>query len=246
MTDATPSTDEAAPGVDLFPLAEPGDEPRPAVLILPGGGYRRISMTEAEPVARWVNSLGLHAAFARYPVAPRRHPEPSRFASGLLSRMKSEASPLPNDPDRVAVLGFSAGGHLAATLATSGEPRPDLCILSYPVVSFVADVHEGSRASLLGADPAEALTIRLSAELQVDARTPPTFIWHTAADPTVPVANTLRYTEALWRAGIDVECHVFDRGGHGLSLARGESSGLLGAAQWPELCRAWLGRQGWL
>lgn len=241
-TDASPSTFR---DLELFALPD-GEESRPAVLVLPGGGYRRISMTEAEPVARWLNGLGFHAAFARYPVAPARHPAAAEFASSALALLKSDRSPLPNDPDRVAVLGFSAGGHLAATLATSSVPRPDLCVLSYPVISLVEDAHEGSRQNLLGPDPEPGLAELLSAERRVDASTPPTFVWHTAEDPTVLVSNSLRYAEALWRRGVHVELHVFNEGGHGLSLAAGPDSARLGAAQWPSLCRAWFGRHGWL
>lgn len=240
MTPIDPTRD-----LELYPSAEQEDG-RPAVLVLPGGGYHRISMTEAEPVARWLNSLGLHAAFARYPVAPARHPEPFEYAVQALALLKSGDSPLPNDPARVAVLGFSAGGHLAATLATAGTPRPDLCILAYPVISLIADVHEGSRRNLLGDDPSSELLIRLSAELHVDEATPATFVWHTAQDPTVPASNSLRYAEALWRGGIDVELHLFNEGRHGLSLAAGPEDATLGAAQWRELCRTWLVRHGWV
>ncbi|WP_442961049.1 alpha/beta hydrolase [Pseudarthrobacter sp. J64] len=229
----------------------------PAVLVLPGGGYERQADHEAEPVAQWLSSLGIHAFVLRYRVAPERHPAPLEDAKTAMLWIRNGGHGLAVDPARVGVLGFSAGGHLAATLSTgvsTGNPGldvdaavPALSILCYPVVSFMTGSHQGSVDNLLGpasgALPAErhALMAALSAEQNVHAATPPAFLWHTADDASVPVSNSLGYAAALAEAGVPVELHVFPQGRHGLGLAAAED----GAGQWPALCAAWLRRMAW-
>ena len=224
---------------------------RPAVLVLPGGGYGHQAGHEAEPVAEWLASLGIHAFVLRYRVAPHRHPAPLEDAKTAMLYIRSGRHGLAVDRSRVGVLGFSAGGHLAATLGTGvatgrrdldvAAAVPDLSVLCYPVVSFTRDVHQGSVDNLLGgAPPSEALAA-LSVERQVTHRTPPAFIWHTADDAAVPVSHSLAYAGALWSAGVAAELHVFPQGRHGLGLAAGEP----GPGQWTALCAAWLERSGW-
>lgn len=250
-------------GLTLVPaVSGEGTSPdAPAVLILPGGGYAGLADHEAEPVAHWLASLGMHAFVLRYSVSPNRHPQPLLDAKAAMAWIRTGGHGLRVSPGRVAVLGFSAGGHLAATLST-GVPTedaaldvpaniPDLSILCYPVISFTADVHQGSINNLVGpaeesdngyANPVrEELLHQLSAELNVSASTPPAFLWHTADDVAVPVENSLAYTGALRRAGVAVELHVFPHGRHGLGLAQDTP----GVSQWTSLCAAWLRSLGW-
>ncbi|WP_432244699.1 alpha/beta hydrolase [Arthrobacter sp. G.S.26] len=236
-------------GLSVVPAGAEG--PRPAVLVLPGGGYARQADHEAEPVAEWLASLGIHAFVLRYRVAPDRHPAPLMDAKEAMLYIRSGAHGLYLEPGRVGVLGFSAGGHLAATLSTgvaTGSSRldvdasvPDRTVLCYPVVSYTAEVHQGSVDNLLGDAPPSDLLAEVSAEQQVGADTPPAFVWHTADDAAVPVSHSLGYAGALMAAGVPAELHVFPNGRHGLGLAGGEA----GPDQWPALCAAWLQRAGW-
>ncbi|MDQ0923081.1 acetyl esterase/lipase [Pseudarthrobacter sp. W1I19] len=228
-----------------------GSGERPAVLVLPGGGYGRQADHEAEPVAEWLAGLGIHGFVLRYRVAPDRHPAPLEDAKQAMLQIRGGAHGLAVDPRRVGVLGFSAGGHLAATLSTAvatgsadldvPSAVPDLTVLCYPVVSYTQAVHQGSVDNLLGESPSADLLAELSAEQQVTAETPPAFVWHTADDAAVPVSHSLGYTAALLSAGVPAELHVFPEGRHGLGLADGQA----GADQWPALCADWLERAGW-
>jgi acetyl esterase/lipase len=228
-----------------------GSGKRPAVLVLPGGGYGHQADHEAEPVAEWLAGLGIHAFVLRYRVAPDRHPAPLEDAKQAMLKIRAGGHGLDVDPGRVGVLGFSAGGHLAATLSTAvatgsagldiPNTVPDLTVLCYPVVSYTHEVHQGSVDNLLGQSPSEALLAELSAELRVTAETPPAFIWHTADDDAVPVSHSLGYTAALLNAGVPAELHVFPEGRHGLGLAEEQP----GADKWPTLCAGWLDRAGW-
>lgn len=237
------------PWLSVHPAS--GSDDAPAFLVLPGGGYQRHADHEGEPVADWLNSLGIHAVVLRYRVASTRHPEPLLDARSALAWIRSGGTGLSVDPHRVGVLGFSAGGHLAATLSTGAsaqdidadqpDSRPDLAVLCYPVVSFVREPHPGSVQQLLGASPDEAELEELSADLRVDDLTPPTFLWHTADDTAVPVSHSLGYAGALAARSIPVELHVFPHGRHGLGLAAEEPA----VGQWPELCGRWLADHGW-
>jgi acetyl esterase/lipase len=239
-------------GLSAVPARTAAPGPRPAILVLPGGGYARQAGHEAEPVAEWLASLGLHAFVLRYRVAPDRHPAPLEDAKKAMLHIRSGRHGLAVDQGRVGVLGFSAGGHLAATLSTgvaTGSPGldvaaavPDLSVLCYPVVSFTGNVHQGSVDNLLGDAPPSNVLAALSADRQVTPRTPPAFIWHTADDEAVPVSHSLAYAGALCGAGVAAELHVFPEGRHGLGLAGGEP----GPGQWPALCAAWLERAGWV
>lgn len=211
------------------------------MLVLPGGGYGHHAPHEAEPVGAWLAGLGIHAVVLRYRVAPHRHPAPLEDARRALDDIRSGSHELDLDPTRVGVLGFSAGGHLAASL--SNQPRPpDLSILAYPVISFLDEPHEGSVEALLGPGADEGRRAEHSADRQVSGRTPPAFVWHTADDAAVPVGHSLRYAAALSAVGVPVELHVFPHGDHGVGLAR-EVPYL---TRWTELCERWLGSRGWL
>ncbi|NUT71072.1 alpha/beta hydrolase [Pseudarthrobacter sp. C4D7] len=238
-------------GLTAVPARPEGAGPRPAFLILPGGGYVRQADHEAEPVAEWLASLGIHAFVLRYRVAPHRHPAPLEDAKEAMLHIRNGGHGLDVDPGRVGVLGFSAGGHLAATLSTAAatgnldldvsEAVPDLSVLCYLVASMTHEPHQGSVASLLGDAPPSDLLAALSAELNVTALTPPAFLWHTADDAAVPVSNSMNYARALFAAGVPAELHIFPEGRHGLGLATDQP----GPAQWTALCAAWLDRAGW-
>jgi acetyl esterase/lipase/ketosteroid isomerase-like protein len=224
-----------------------------AVVVCPGGGYRVVAADhEGKQVALWLNSLGVSAFVLQYRLGERyRHPAPLQDAQRAIRMVRSRAAEWRIDPKRVGILGFSAGGHLASTAAThfdDGRPeaidpverqgsRPDFAVLCYPVISLVDPVaHAGSRRYLLG-DPADpALVELLSNERQVTARTPPTFLWHTADDAGVPVENSILFFEALHKAGVPAALHVFPHGRHGLGLAPGDPV----VGQWPALCARWM------
>ncbi len=236
------------PAVGHSVLAGPSTQAAPAVLVLPGGGYAKTADHEAEPVAEWLSSLGIHAFVLRYPVAPNRHPAPLAAAKQAILWIRAGAHGLKVDPSRVGVLGFSAGGHLAATLSvgvSTGDAAldvsaavPDLSILCYPVISFVDAVHQGSVDNLAGVGAGPEVLRELSTELHVTPATPPAFLWHTGDDQAVPVSHSLAYAAALSRTGAATELHVFPSGIHGIGLA----SGTPGADQWTGLCAAWLSR----
>jgi acetyl esterase/lipase len=203
-------------------------------------------------VAGWLAGLGIHSYVLRYRVAPHRHPAPLEDAKEAMLRIREGALGLAVDGSRVGVLGFSAGGHLAATLSTAAATGsatldvraavPDLTVLCYPVVSCLAEPHQGSVDNLLGPSPSDDLLRGMSAELQVTASTPPAYIWHTADDEAVPVHHSLAYAASLARAGVPAELHVFPHGRHGIGLAMD----VPGPDQWTALCAVWLDRMGWV
>jgi acetyl esterase/lipase len=202
-------------------------------------------------VAEWLSSLGIHAYVLRYRVSPHRHPAPLEDAKEALLLIRGGSHGLAVDSTRVGVLGFSAGGHLAATLSTAtgtGNEEldvpaavPDVTVLCYPVVSYREAVHQGSVDNLLGESPSDDLLRAVSADLHVTGSTPPAFVWHTADDAAVPLHHSLAYTGALARAGVPAELHVFPHGPHGLGLAPENP----GPDQWTALCASWLARTGW-
>jgi acetyl esterase/lipase len=249
MPSVYPLWEGGAPGYDpafgepeptLTPYLVERDTPGAAVVVFPGGGYMRKAPHEGEPIARWLNTLGLSAFVLDYRVNPYRHPVPLGDARQALRVVRRRAVEWQVDPGRIAILGFSAGGHLAATLATDAdtepEARPDAAILCYPVISFVARPHVGSLNALLGEAPDPALVTALSAENRVTAATPPTFLWHTAEDAAVAVEHSLRFASALGAHGVPFELHVFPQGHHGLGLAEDDPH----AGAWKGLCATWL------
>lgn len=227
--------------------------PAPLVLVLPGGGYHMHAEHEGIVIADWLSSIGLNALVVRYPVTPHRHPNGLRRVQDVLVAARTGALELGIDTTRIGVIGFSAGGHLAALLSTASntstgsvktaaEERIDLSILAYPVISMVNEPHIGSLTNLLGSEPTFEEQQALSAESLVSAQTPPTFLWHTADDGGVPVSHSLLYASALTAHNVPFELHVFERGEHGKGLAAG-----LGPLEaWTSLCQAWLDGHGWL
>ena len=231
-----------------------------AIVICPGGGYGHLAVGhEGEDIGKWLNSIGVAGFVLRYRLAPRyQHPSPMLDVQRGLRTVRSRAAEWKLDPARIGVLGFSAGGHLAATAAThfdAGEAtasdpidrascRPDFAILCYPVITFTeeAAMHRGSRNNLIGKEPAAELIQLLSNERQVKATTPPVFLWHTSEDKGVPPANSTLFYLACVHAGVPAELHIYEKGPHGIGLAKKHP----GADQWPVQCETWLRSRGLL
>lgn len=205
---------------------------RPCVLICPGGGYGAVSQRESEPIALKFLSKGYNAFVITYSVAPNRFPVQLREVAAVMELISLNAAEWNCNSDKVAIIGFSAGGHLAAHYSTSyncpeirelfPESRPVAAsVLCYPVITAdPAFAHTGSFNNLLGKNKLSSDDIeKFSCENTVTAETPPAFIWHTAADTCVPVENSMLYASALSKYKIPFELHIYPFGGHGLSTA---------------------------
>ncbi|MBT1172467.1 alpha/beta hydrolase [Bifidobacterium sp. MA2] len=249
--------------IDNSPEMDP-DRRRPAILILPGGAYAMTSDRESEPIALRFAAEGFQTFVLRYSCAPSRYPVALLEAAEAMRLIRANADAWHVDASRVAVIGFSAGGHLAADLATSAgdaaltahgiEPaqvKPDALMLSYPVITAGKFAHRRSISTLLGADRRHdaAMLDEVSIERHIDATTPPVFVWHTMTDETVPVENTLMLVGACRAAGVSVEAHLFPEGRHGLSLGTeetaraGSTDNVVPCLQiWPRLAVDWLRR----
>ncbi|MBS7298003.1 MAG: alpha/beta hydrolase [Eubacteriales bacterium] len=211
-----------------------GGRKRPAIVVCPGGGYAFCSNREAEPIALQYMAAGYSAFVLDYTVAPTAgYPEPQKDAFNAIKLIREHADEWGIYKEKIAVIGFSAGGHVAASVATlwdeepfkcyNGINKPNAAILSYPVISSdPAIAHMGSFDNLCG-DDAE-LKKKLSLETRVTDKTPPCFIWHTFEDTCVPVENSLRFAEALKKAGGSCEMHIYPHGPHGLSLANSDTA----------------------
>ena len=226
-----------------------------AVIVCPGGGYTHLADHEGKPVAEWLNSLGITAFVLKYRIGPKyHHPAPLLDAARAVRLVRSRAAEWKLDPKKIGVLGFSAGGHVASTIGThfdAGQPdapdsidrlssRPDLLVLIYPVISMGKFTHGGSKKQLLGDNPTPDMVKLLSNEEQVTKETPPTFLVHTANDSAVPVENSLQFVDALRKAGVPFEMHIYERGPHGFGL--GGDNPIL--STWPARCADWLHLQG--
>ena len=231
-----------------------GQEPYPLIIVCPGGGYTHHADHEGEPVAQWLNDIGISALVLKYRISPYQHPEPLQDAQRTIRLARKHANELGVDPERIGILGFSAGGHLAASTGVffdtdlQGEDdgmdslssRPDLMVLCYPVITMGADTHEGSKHALLGADPELALVEKMSLEKQIQPHTPPTFLWHTADDEGVPVTNSLLFAKGLSENKVPYSMHIFESGKHGLGLAEDYED----IKAWTSICETWLRRKG--
>lgn len=234
----TPTEHGFMPFMEVYLIDRFRDARRPMVVVFPGGGYAGVCADrEGERIALSYNAAGFHAAVVHYSVAPHRAPEQLYEAAEALRTVRAHADEWQLSKDNIAVCGFSAGGHLAASLCTLwNEPslfseediktrvcRPDASILCYPVISSDRrSAHMGSFDNLLGANAEKALCELYSCEKHVDRETPPAFLWHTAADDVVPVENSILYASALQKQGIEFELHVYPRGHHGMSLVSDE------------------------
>ncbi|MFZ6991196.1 alpha/beta hydrolase [Curtobacterium sp. RRHDQ66] len=234
-------------GITVRPTSVGGS--RPAVIVLPGGGYEEHGRASSEPMADWYAGIGLHAFLFRYPLRTPEtvgplHPAPIDATRAVFTWLRSGRAGadtgLDIDTDRIGVVGSSAGGHLAASLANGiDDPdadRPAFCVLNYPVISMEHPTRTRPMVGLLGEDPSWRTRRELSMETRVDERTPPTFVWTTADDRIVRASNALAYADALVRHEVDVEVHVFPHGRHGLGTAVREPH----TSQWTHLCENWL------
>ncbi|MGD0200057.1 MAG: alpha/beta hydrolase [Bryobacteraceae bacterium] len=230
-----------------------------AVVVCPGGGYAHLSMDhEGRQIAEWLNARGIAAFVLKYRLGPRyHHPAMLQDVQRAVRTVRARAGEFGVAPNRIGVWGFSAGGHLASTAGThfdpgdaaSGDPiervssRPDFLILAYPVITMDERyTHQGSRLNLLGENPDPKLVEDLSNDQRVTDQTPPAFLFHTSDDPAVPVENSVRFYEALRKAGVPAEMHIYEHGRHGLGLAQQDPA----LSTWPSLLENWLKSRGLL
>jgi len=239
-------------------LPDPDKATGAAIIICQGGSYNHYGVHEGVPVSQWLNSLGITSFILKYRLGPKYHyPIEMEDVQRAIRLVRSQSANFKIDPNRVGILGFSAGGHLASTAAThfdDGLPtawdpverfssRPDLVMLIYPVITMLdPNTHTPSRTNLLGPNPDQALEELTSNEQHVTADTPPCFLVHTADDHTAPVENSLLFAEACRTAGVSVELHIFEQGKHGFAL--GGADPVLSTG--PNLAAAWLRRHGFI
>jgi len=224
-----------------------------AVVVAPGGGYQVLATNhEGRQIANWLNAAGITAFVLKYRLGPRyHHPIELGDAQRAIRLVRTRAAEFGIRPDRIGMMGFSAGGHLTSTAEThfdNGNPnapdpvdrascRPDFAILGYPVISFIAPYsHQGSAKSLLGDSPDPRLLKDLSNDLQVTPQTPPTFLFTTSEDTGVPPENSVAFYLALHKAGVPAEMHIFQKGPHGVGLDLGDGA----VGEWPTLLINWL------
>lgn len=225
-----------------------------AIVICPGGGYGGLAQHEGKDYALWLNEHGIAGFVLKYRLGSGgyRHPRMLEDVSRAIRTVRARAAEWQVDPERVGVMGSSAGGHLASTLLThfdAGNPgsedlieressRPTLGILCYAVITLGEKTHQGSKNNLLGPNPSEELVRLLSNELQVTSNTPPTFLWHTVEDKAVPAENSLMFASALQKSGVPYSLHIYEKGRHGIGLANGHP--------WTKECLFWFGERGFL
>jgi acetyl esterase/lipase len=258
-------TDADKPVLAVYLVNRPaGSPPAPAVVIAPGGGYLRVSTAggEGDGAAQWFNSLGISAFVLRYRVTPYHYPAETDDGQRAIRLVRARAAEFGIDPNRIGMLGFSAGGHLTAATATifdTGKPdaadpvdrvssRPDFAMLMYAVISFNPEVagpnnltaYASSGRNLLGDNPDPELVKQMSLETRVTKDTPPTFLYNGTADTLVASENSFRFYNALRKAGVPTEVHTFENGVHATGLSLNDPlKGLL-----PELLKTWLRVRG--
>ncbi|HXE80261.1 MAG TPA: alpha/beta hydrolase [Vicinamibacterales bacterium] len=229
-----------------------------AIIVCPGGAYGRLAMEhEGRDAARLFASRGVTAFLLTYRLGPRyRHPAMLQDVLQAIRIVRRDAAAYGVKPDRIGVIGFSAGGHLASSAATLFDApegrvdgmspdvsaRPDFVVLAYPVIVMgEAITHAGSQRNLLGENPPAPLIERLSTDRQVGPQTPPTFLFHTTEDTGVPPENSVRFYLALRKAGVPAEMHIYERGRHGVGLALQDPV----LRTWTDRMFDWMGANGW-
>jgi acetyl esterase/lipase len=229
-----------------------------AIVICPGGGYGGLAMDhEGHQIGRWLNEHGIAGFICDYRHRGKGygHPAPLQDAQRAVRTVRARAKEFGVNPTQIGILGFSAGGHLASSVLThfdAGKPdaddeierascRPDFGVLCYPVIAFDQPyTHKGSQRNLLGADAPVELVASMSSEKQVTDQTPPCFVWHTTEDKGVPPENSVVFYSALIAHKVPAELHIYERGKHGLGLAKD----VPGTYGWPAACLAWLRGRG--
>lgn len=231
-----------------------------AIIICPGGGYGRLSVDlEGYDIALWFNKLGITAFVLKYRlpsdlIMKDKSIGPLQDAQEAIRIVRRNAASWKINPDKIGILGFSAGGHLASTASTHfnnvvyqpAEPtsaRPDFSILIYPVISMDSAItHKATKQNLLGKKPAAEQIKKYSNELQVNQTTPQTFLVHATDDRSVPAQNSINYYLALKKNNIPAEMHIYEKGGHGFGLGKTQGT----ESTWPEACKNWLKARGLL
>ena len=234
---------------NITPYTAPGDN-RPCVIVCPGGAYMGKAEHEGEPIALWLNSLGINAFVLDYRVFPYRQPCAMYDLIRAIKYVRFNAGEFKINKNKIGIIGFSAGGHLVSSVMVHyGDyalhsddideirARPDFSILCYPVITMRDYTHEGTRFNLLGENPDENLIKYYSSEENVNNLTPPCFIWHTMTDDAVDIKNSTAFALALQQNNVLCELHTFSRGVHGLGL---DSDHMDKAGQWTLLCENWL------
>ncbi len=228
-----------------------------AIVVAPGGGYGHLAMDhEGKQIAEWCNANGIAAFVLRYRHAPDyNHPYPHMDAQRAVRTVRARAAEWGVNPDKIGMIGFSAGGHLTATTVTqfdagegkSSDPiervssKLNFGILGYPVITMTDPyTHKGSRKNLLGKEPSAEMIEKMSAEKNVTTDTPPCFFFHTTEDKAVPVQNAIKLYLALVENGVPTELHAYEKGPHGLGLGKEHA----GYNAWPEQCITWLKGRG--
>ena len=233
-----------------YPAERNGDEKRGCVIVFPGGGYAKRAPHEGEPIALMLNEIGVHAFVLNYRIAPYKHPAELEDALRAVRWVRYHAEEYGIDPDKIGVLGFSAGGHLAVSASTHfdyGRPggyeidamssKPNAAIYCYAVCTLEKPfTHNGTRINLLGENASPELVREMSGPTSVREDMPPVFIWHTFEDTVVPVQNSLMMATALREKNIPVEMHIYPHGHHGLGLAPAFPH----TAQWATQLQTWL------
>lgn len=225
-----------------------------AVVICPGGGYGGLAGHEGKDYALWLNEAGIHAFVLKYRLGSHgyRHPVMLGDAARAVRMVRARALEWKVNPQRIGIMGSSAGGHLASTLLThfdtgatnstdiieTKSSRPDFGILCYAVITMGKFTHQGSRNNLLGTPAPQNLIELLSNELQVTKQTPPVFLWHTVEDKAVSVENSLNFAIALRANDVPFDLHIYEKGRHGIGLANGHA--------WTKDCLFWLSERGLL
>lgn len=230
-----------------------------AVLIFPGGGYKHLAIDkEGTKVANWLNSLGIAAFVVKYrlpsdQIMKNKNTGPLQDAQEAIHHVRQNAAKYNIDANKIGIMGFSAGGHLATTLAThydevtydsksTTSARPDFSLLIYPVISMQNEItHKGSQSSLLGNNPSQELRDFYSNEKKVTSKTPPAFLIHATDDKVVIPENSINYYLALKRNGVSAELHLYEKGGHGFGLGVNNTSKF-----WTRDCEEWLKSNGYL
>jgi acetyl esterase/lipase len=229
------------------------------VVVAPGGGYQHLAVEkEGFAIARWLNERGVAAFVLQYRLGPKyHHPVEIGDAQRAVRMVRANAAEYGVTTDHVGFWGFSAGGHLAATAGTRFDigdasakdvieqqsSKPDFLVLAYPVITFKEpSLHRGSLKYLLGDTPDPKLVDSLSAETQVTKDTPPTFLFTTTDDKTVPVINSVMFYSALVSAGVPAEMHIFQHGAHGAGLAPANPQ----LSVWADLLAKWMRERGYM